>query len=68
MSALVQQLEQYLRLRRLLGHDLADAARLLPRFIAYLDGPRRRVRDDRDGARWSLEPDTPAGSTVRAAG
>jgi integrase/recombinase XerD len=37
MSALEQSLTDYLQLRRSLGHDLADAARLLPRFIAYLD-------------------------------
>jgi len=36
MSALSQHLQEYLRLRRLLGHDLADAARLLPRFVDYL--------------------------------
>jgi integrase/recombinase XerD len=29
--------EDYLNLRRALGHDLADAARLLPRFVAHLD-------------------------------
>ncbi|MFE3281056.1 tyrosine-type recombinase/integrase [Nocardia sp. NPDC059239] len=27
----------YLRLRRSLGHDLAEAHRLLPRFVSYLD-------------------------------
>jgi hypothetical protein len=36
MSALRQAVEEYLRLRRSLGHDLADAARLLPRFVDYL--------------------------------
>jgi integrase/recombinase XerD len=29
--------QDYLRLRRSLGHDLAEAHRLLPRFVAYLD-------------------------------
>ena len=37
MSTLEQSLADYLQLRRSLGHDLADAARLLPRFVAYLD-------------------------------
>lgn len=37
MSTLAIHAEEYLRLRRALGHDLADAARLLPRFVAYLD-------------------------------
>ena len=37
MSALADNAAEYLRLRRLLGHDLAEAHRLLPRFVAYLD-------------------------------
>jgi integrase len=37
MSALARTLADYLQLRRSLGHDLADAARLLPRFIAHVD-------------------------------
>ena len=37
MSALAQRAEQYLRLRRALGHQLDDAHRLLPRFVAFLD-------------------------------
>lgn len=37
MSALAQAAEDYLRLRNSLGHDLAEAHRLLPRFVAYLD-------------------------------
>jgi hypothetical protein len=36
MSSLRDDLDNYLHLRRHLGHDLADAARLLPRFIDYL--------------------------------
>jgi hypothetical protein len=37
MSGLAQHLDEYLQLRRTLGHKLADAHRLLPRFVAYLD-------------------------------
>ncbi|MGH3889435.1 MAG: hypothetical protein ACRDSZ_23225 [Pseudonocardiaceae bacterium] len=37
MSALNQALSDYLQLRRSLGHDLAEAARLLPDFVAYLE-------------------------------
>lgn len=37
MSALSDCSDDYLRLRRSLGHDLAEAHRLLPRFVAYLD-------------------------------
>ncbi|MGH3739091.1 MAG: tyrosine-type recombinase/integrase, partial [Micromonosporaceae bacterium] len=37
MSALADAAGEYLQLRRLLGHDLDEAHRLLPRFVAYLD-------------------------------
>lgn len=37
MSTLEQALADYLQLRRSLGHELAEAARLLPGFVAYLD-------------------------------
>lgn len=37
MSALAERAEEYLRVRRALGHEMAEAARLLPRFVAYLD-------------------------------
>lgn len=37
MSALEQHLADYLQLRRSLGHQMAEAAWLLPSFVAYLD-------------------------------
>ena len=37
VSAASRAAAEYLRLRHALGHELADAARLLPRFAAYLD-------------------------------
>jgi integrase/recombinase XerD len=37
VSALEQSLADYLRLRRSLGHELAEAGWLLPSFVAYLD-------------------------------
>lgn len=37
MSALSQAAKEYLQLRRSLGHELADAHRYLPQFVAYLD-------------------------------
>src|ERR1700712_1473587 len=37
MTALEQHLTDYLQLRRSLGHDLADAARLLPGLVEFLD-------------------------------
>ncbi|WP_248761197.1 tyrosine-type recombinase/integrase [Pseudarthrobacter sp. SSS035] len=38
MSALEQDLADYLQLRRSLGHEMAEARWLLPGFVAYLDG------------------------------
>jgi integrase/recombinase XerD len=64
MSALSQHLEQYLRLRRLLGHDLADAARLLPRFVAYLEANDAEFVTVEAAVAWALEPKAPAGTTV----
>jgi integrase/recombinase XerD len=37
VTALSQAAQDYLRLRQSLGHDLAEAHRLLPHFVAYLD-------------------------------
>lgn len=37
MSALAQNLADYLQLRRSLGHQMAEAGWLLPGFVAYLD-------------------------------
>jgi integrase/recombinase XerD len=37
MSALADALSDYLALRSGLGHKLADAARVLPRFVAWMD-------------------------------
>ncbi len=64
MSALRQAVEEYLRLRRSLGHDLADAARLLPRFVDYLEATAAEFVTIEAALSWSLEPDAAAGSTV----
>lgn len=64
MSALSQHLEEYLRLRRCLGHDLAEAARLLPRFVAHLEARDAEFVTLEEALAWSLEPEAPAGSTV----
>lgn len=37
MTALADALSDYLALRNRLGHRLADAARVLPRFVAWMD-------------------------------
>lgn len=64
MSALSRHLEAYLRLRRSLGHELADAARLLPRFVVHLEAGGAEFVTIEAALAWSLEPDAPPGSTV----
>jgi integrase len=64
MSALHRHLDEYLALRRMLGHDLADAHRLLPWFVAHLDANNLEFVTVRAALEWALEPDVPAGSTV----
>ncbi len=64
MSALSHELSQYLRLRRLLGHDLRDAARLLPRFVAHLEAQDAEFVTVEVALAWALEPQAPVGTTV----
>jgi integrase/recombinase XerD len=64
MSALSQHLEEYLRLRRLLGHQLADAARLLPRFVSYLEAHEMEFVTVQTTVDWSLEPAATSRTTV----
>ena len=64
MSALSTHLDEYLRLRRVLGHDLAEAHRLLPRFVTYLDDRGLEFVTIDAALAWSLEPIVPAGSVV----
>jgi integrase len=64
VSALSQHLREYLRLRRLLGHELADAARLLPRFVDHLEANDAEFVTVEAAVAWSLAPDAPAGTTV----
>ena len=64
MSALASHLEDYLRLRRALGHQLADAARLLPRFVAYLDAAEQRTITVDVALAWVTQPDADPFSSV----
>jgi integrase len=64
MSALARQLDDYLRLRRMLGHKLDDAARQLPWFVEYLDATDNDYVTTAAALAWSLDRDWPAGSTV----
>lgn len=59
-----QPVDDYLALRRSLGHDLSEAGRLLPRFAAYLEKTGAGFVSIDATLAWSCEPDVPAGSTV----
>ena len=66
MTTLAQHLEEYLQLRRTLGHKLADAHRLLPRFVTYLDEFDAEFVTIDAALGWALEREMPAGSVVPA--
>ena len=64
MSALSNAAEEYLALRRSLGHDLADAHRLLPRFVAYLDATGAPTVTIEAALAWATEPRVDPASSV----
>ena len=64
MSALTQAAADYLRLRQGLGHDLADAQRLLPRFVAYLDTIGAPTVTIEAALAWAQTPNTSPASSV----
>ena len=64
MSALKQHLTSTSSLRRTLGHKLAEAHRLLPRFVTYLDEHAVEFVTVEVALAWSLEREVPAGSVV----
>jgi integrase/recombinase XerD len=66
VTPLGQAAEDYLALRRSLGHKLADAGRLLPRFVACLDQAGARTVTIEAAVTWAQEPDADPGSTVWA--
>jgi integrase/recombinase XerD len=66
MTVLEQHLDEYLRLRRTLGHKLAEAHRLLPRFVTYLDEHDIAFVTIEATLAWSLERQVPVGSVVPA--
>jgi integrase/recombinase XerD len=66
MSGLGRRAEEYLRLRRMLGHELAEAALLLPRFVAYLDHIGAEVITVEAALAWAQQPQARPGSKVQA--
>lgn len=64
MSALSEAADEYLRLRRSLGHDLAEAHRLLPRFVAYLDRIGAPTVTIEAALAWAQEPELDPANSV----
>jgi integrase/recombinase XerD len=63
-QALEQALADYLRLRRSLGHELAEAGCLLPRFVAYLGVRGSGTVTIEAALAWAQQPDTSPGTSV----
>ena len=66
MTSLRTDLDHYLQLRRRLGHELADAARLLPRYLDYLEQSGQTTITVANAVAWSQQPHAAPGSSVRA--
>ena len=66
MSALAAHAQEYLLLRNTFGHELAEAARLLPRFVAYLESIGATTVTIETAIAWAQQPDTGADSKIRA--
>ncbi|MDA8040008.1 MAG: tyrosine-type recombinase/integrase [Actinomycetota bacterium] len=64
MSVLAQAADDYLQLRRSLGHDLADARRLLPGFVAHLDAIGAPTVTIDAALAWAQQPETSPASSV----
>lgn len=64
MSALSDAAEEYLQLRRSLGHKLAEAHRLLPRFVAYLDATGTATITIEAALAWAQPPEVDPATSV----
>lgn len=58
MSVLEQTLSDYLQLRHSLGHELAEAGRLLPDFVAHLDAQGLATVTIEAALEWAQHPAT----------
>jgi integrase/recombinase XerD len=66
VSPLADAAADYLRLRRALGHKLAEHERLLPRLVAFLEAAGAQTVTVAAALDWASERDSPPGSTVPA--
>ena len=64
MSALLDHAGEYLRLRRALGHNLAQAHRLLPDFVAYLDAIGAETVTIEAALMWAQRPEADPATSV----
>jgi integrase/recombinase XerD len=64
MSALDAAAADYLKLRNGLGHELADAARLLPRFVAWMNQTGQASITIDAAMTWALQPEAEPGTVV----
>ena len=64
MSTFSQHLEGYLRLRRALGHQLTEAGRLLPDFVAHLEATDTSTITVDSALAWVQRPDAGPSSSV----
>ena len=66
MTGLRAALADYLALRNRLGHELADAARLLPRFVDWMEHAGQSTVTINAAMRWSQQPTAGPGSVIWA--
>jgi integrase len=66
MTGLRAALADYLALRNRLGHELADAARLLPRFVGWMEHTGQSTVTINAAMRWSQQPTAGPGSVIWA--
>jgi len=65
VSALEQALADYLQLRHWLGHEMAEAGRLLPGFVAYLNARGLPTVTIEAALAWAQQaPKSPAGGVT----
>ena len=66
MTDFARSAQEYLALRRSLGHKLADAGRLLPRFVEHLDRLGAQTITVEVALAWAQEPQADPASVVWA--
>jgi integrase/recombinase XerD len=66
MTDLATVMTDYLALRNRLGHELADSARLLPRFVAWMEQTGQTTVTTSAALEWSQQPDAGPVSVIWA--